>query len=81
MEFIHAFTQFDIESKKVTFFNLMMVGGAGALHFLPQHYTPAITAYMKRLPVPVLGVALGLVLAAFTTFSPEGVASFIYFRF
>lgn len=81
IEFLRGFTQWDLESKKVTLFNILILATAASLHFLPNSVTPWITATLKRTPIPVLGLALGAILAVFTTFAPEGIASFIYFRF
>jgi alginate O-acetyltransferase complex protein AlgI len=53
-----------------------------ALQLLPERGTLALQGYFERLPTPVLGIGLALlVVVVSATLSSTGVAPFIYFQF
>ncbi|HQB61838.1 MAG TPA: hypothetical protein PK899_09305 [Spirochaetota bacterium] len=81
MEYIKSFANFGVEITTITPFVLFLIFTGIAVHFIPDKFSFTVKKVFEKIPIPVIGVAAGLFFVAMSSFSPEGVAPFIYFQF
>jgi alginate O-acetyltransferase complex protein AlgI len=60
---------------------VVVIFGALALQYIPDHLSQRLELAYARLPLPAQGAALGIIFALTVALGPKGIAPFIYFQF